>query len=59
MDWMDGIWVIVKMTKDDDNWPTYHNMNRTKFLSELQGSGVVLKREDPHVQGQRYHGGQT
>ena len=45
---------------DDKNYDdSHHNVNRTKFLSELQGSGVVLKREDPHVQGQRYHGGQT
>ena len=49
--------IMITMNKNYDD--SHHNVNRTKFLSELQGSGVVLKREDPHVQRQRYHGGQT
>ena len=38
---------------------SHHNVNRTKFLSELKGIRVVLQRDDPYVQWQRYHCGQT
>ena len=46
----------------DSNLPTrvtiiypddsHHNVDRTKLLSELEGSRVVLKRDDPSVQWQ-------
>ena len=50
------ICIISNIINDDES---HHKVNRTEFLSELEGGRVILQGDDPHVQWQWDHRGNT